>query len=489
MLFNSFSFLLFFPIVTLIYFLIPQNKRYLWLLVASYYFYMSWNPKYALLLALSTVITFLGGLSITKSKNIAGKKLAVAISFILNLSILFFFKYFDFFIDNINLIFQNIGLQFLNPSFDVLLPVGISFYTFQALSYTVDLYRNEIPAEKNILKYALFVSFFPQLVAGPIERSKNLLPQISQTHFFEWNRMKEGLLLMGWGFFLKLVVADRTAILVNQVYNDFFEYNGFELSFATLFFGMQIYCDFYSYSLIAKGSAHVMGFKLMDNFKQPYFSTSIAEFWRRWHISLSSWFRDYLYIPLGGNRKGTFRKYLNNMMVFLVSGLWHGANWTFVIWGFLHGIFLVIGSITRPIKDSIFTFLHIKGTWPIRFLQGIITFILVNFAWIFFRASDLGQAKVIIQKIFSNWNMHSYSKEMFYNMGLNENNFLILMFALLLLTCASILTYRGVKLERIITQSNAILQGLIYLVLIFIILIFGIYGPLYSASQFIYFQF
>ena len=341
MLFNSFSYLIFFPIVVLLYFAIPYKARYLWLLAASYYFYMAWNPKYALLMALSTVLTYLSGLLIGRETRLTAtveagspvyrnaifrRKLWVFLSMISNLSILFLFKYFDFFIDNVNRVLGHLGMELLNPTFDVILPVGISFYTFQALSYTMDVYRGEIYVEKNLFKYALFVSLFPQLVAGPIERSKNLLVQINRRHTFDYERVKNGLLLMLWGFFLKLVIADRVAVIVNTVYNGYTNYHGLILAVATLFFGIQIYCDFYAYSLIAKGSAQVLGFRLMDNFKQPYFSRSIGEFWHRWHISLSTWFRDYLYIPLGGNRKGTLRKYINVMIVFLVSGLWHGAN-------------------------------------------------------------------------------------------------------------------------------------------------------------------
>ena len=342
MLFNSIDFLIFFPIVTIAYFLIPHKFRYLWLLAASYYFYMCWNPKYALLMATSTVITWASGILIdrvnnkknkTEQEKTKEKKLWVALSFISNLAILFFFKYFDFALANVNAVLTQFNFELIQPAFDVVLPVGISFYTFQALSYTVDIYRKEIYAEKNILKYALFVSFFPQLVAGPIERSKNLLIQFNKENHFDYDRVKNGLLLMLWGFFMKLVIADRVAMVVDQVYNNYAQYAGFEIAIATVFFAIQIYCDFGSYSNIAIGAAQVMGFTLMENFRQPYFSKSVAEFWRRWHISLSSWFRDYLYIPLGGNRKGKVRKYINLMIVFLTSGLWHGASWHFVVWG------------------------------------------------------------------------------------------------------------------------------------------------------------
>ena len=343
MLFNSYYFLIFFPIVTLIYFLIPQKIRYIWLLIASYYFYMCWNAKYALILLFSTAVTYASGLLIARAndkiedekKRTRWKKIFVALSFIINLSILFLFKYFDFAVENINRVLSALNMQLLNPTFDVVLPVGISFYIFQALSYTVDVYRKDVEAEKNFLKYALFVSFFPQLVAGPIERSKNLLSQVHEKHYFDAQRVKEGLLLMIWGGFQKIVIADRVAIVVDTVFNKFPEYGGMYIVVAAILFAFQIYCDFAGYSTIAIGAAKVLGFNLMENFNCPYYSMSVAEFWRRWHISLSSWFKDYLYIPLGGNRKGKLRKYINLMIVFLVS--------RFMAWSKM--VFCCMGSI------------------------------------------------------------------------------------------------------------------------------------------------
>ena len=494
--------MLFFPIVVLLYFGIPHKVRYLWLLVASYYFYMCWNPKYALLIATSTVITYLSGLLIGREITLASKRgdesraikfrkgFWVFLSMTSNLAILFFFKYFDFFIENLNRVLAYAGMEMVNPAFDVILPVGISFYTFQALSYTMDVYRGDIYVEKNLFKYALFVSFFPQLVAGPIERSKNLLVQISRRHYFDYERAKAGLLLMLWGFFLKLVIADRVAIVVNTVYNDYTNYEGLQLVLATVFFGIQIYCDFASYSAIAIGSAQVMGFKLMDNFKQPYFSRSIAEFWRRWHISLSTWFRDYLYIPLGGNRKGTLRKYLNIMIVFIVSGLWHGANWTFVIWGFLHGAFQVIGQITKPAKVYVTDKLGIdRENASYKLGQMFITFCLANFAWIFFRAESYTAAKGIIRGMVSVWNPWILTDGSLYLMGLTQKSFWAGIVAMAVLVCVSIAQYRGIRIRERFLKQGLIFRWLITLGLIFSIIIFGIYGPGYSESQFIYFQF
>ena len=306
-------------------------------MVASFYFYMSWNPKYIFLILTTIIITYFSGIGISKAHkkgSIIEKKFFATVSIALKLMILFFFKYFDFAIDSINRSLQMGDFKLLNPTFDVLLPVGISFYTFQALSYTMDVYRDEnFKVERHFGRYALFVTFFPQLVAGPIERSKNLLSQFYEEHYFDYQRVKNGLLLMIWGLFQKIVIADRAAIVVNTVYNNLTAYTGFEVIVATMFFAVQVYCDFCGYSDIAIGASRVMGFNLMTNFRQPYFSQSIKEFWRRWHISLSTWFRDYVYIPLGGSRCSKIKKYRNLMITFLVSGLWHGANWTYVVGG------------------------------------------------------------------------------------------------------------------------------------------------------------
>ena len=298
--------------------MIPHRFRYLFLLAVSYFFYMCWNPKYGLLMFISTVITYLSGILISRAdkiqqegRRIRWKKIFVALSFLSNLSILFFFKYFNFAVASLNRVMTHLHMAPLNVSFDVLLPVGISFYTFQALSYTIDVYRGDIYTERNFFKYALFVSFFPQLVAGPIERSKNLLRQISTKHTFNLWNVQSGLTQMLYGYFQKVVISDNVAILVNKVYDNYSSYGSVELILATVFFAIQIYCDFGGYSNIAIGAARVMGFELMENFNTPYFSVSVADFWRRWHISLSTWFRDYLYIPLGGNRKGKIRKYIN----------------------------------------------------------------------------------------------------------------------------------------------------------------------------------
>lgn len=494
--FNSLDFLLFFPIVVLVYFIIPHKIRWIWLLLSSYYFYMSWNPKYALLMGTSTILTYICGILIekehqkNKDNSNTRKKVWMALCLLINLSILFFFKYFNFTTSSIANLFEALGIRTAPIRFDVLLPVGISFYTFQAIGYTIDVYRGDIKPEKNIFKYALFISFFPQLVAGPIERSVNFLPQISKTHRFNYRRVKNGLLLMLWGFFLKIVIADRAAIIVNQVFNNSSEYTGIAFILATLLFSIQIYCDFNSYSTIAVGAAQVLGFRLMTNFEEPYLSLSITEFWRRWHISLSTWFRDYLYIPLGGNRKGKTKKYRNTLIVFLVSGLWHGAGWTYFIWGLLHGIYQILEGVLLPFKKRMEERLKINtSVFSYKLANNIKTILLVNFAWIFFRADSLSQALTIIRKIFGDTDLRQLNLDYIYTLGMNEKNLFYLVIAMLVLLVVSICHYHDIHLRPLIEKQQLWLRWGIYYLIIFSILTFGVLGIAYETSPFIYFQF
>ncbi len=498
MLFNSYQFLIFFPIVVLIYWAIPLRFRYIWLLAASYYFYMCWNAKYALLLLFSTAVTYASGIIINKIKSLEieeGKrtrymKLCVAFSFVINIGVLAWFKYFNFIFENVQKVFAHIGIALSSPAFDIVLPVGISFYIFQALSYTVDVYRGDIDAEKNFLKYALFVSFFPQLVAGPIERSKNLLKQVAEPHRFDYEKCREGFLLMLWGFFLKLVIADRAAIIVNTVYNDYGSYPGMYLVVATVLFAFQIYCDFAGYSTIAMGAAKIMGFELMENFDCPYFAKSVSEFWRRWHISLSSWFRDYLYIPLGGNRKGTARKYFNMMIVFLTSGMWHGAQWSFIVWGGINGLYQIIGERLMPLRNKLNKLLRLKReSFGHKLFKVVTTFVLIDFAWIFFRANRFTDAFGIIKSMFSVRNWWVLFDDSLFTLGLDWKNFVLLILAILILLVSDIFKYKGIKVRRVIMRQELWFRWSLYIAAIAGILVFGIWGPGYDASAFIYFQF
>lgn len=497
MLFNSTDFLLFFPIVTLIYYIIPHKLRYLWLLGCSYYFYMCWNPKYIILLLFSTIVTYSSGLIMERLKHssldtahkLFGKKCCVAGSFVLNLALLGIFKYFDLFMGTLSHILGLLHIRLAVPAFDLLLPVGISFYTFQALSYTMDIYRNEIYAEKNFFKYALFVSFFPQLVAGPIERSKNLLVQINEKHYLKYENVRDGLFLIFWGYFLKLVLADRIAIIVNIVYENPAAYGGFYIIVATVLFAFQILCDFNGYTTIARGSAQIMGFHLMENFNAPYFADNVADFWRRWHISLTSWFKDYLYIPLGGNRKGKLRKYLNIMIVFTISGLWHGASFAFILWGGLNGIYQVIGEMSKPLIDFLAEKFHIyRQTFSHHILKVISTFIMVDFAWIFFRSGSLGKSKDILRNML-HFNPEILLDGSLYTLGLNENEFHFLLCALLILAIADYLKYKKINVLDKLQQQTLWFRSLAFALLFCAVILFGIFGPEYEASQFIYFQF
>lgn len=489
MLFNSFDFLIFFPIVTLIFFVVPKRLRTLWLLTASYYFYMSWNPKYAILIAFSTVITFASGLLMEKMKGKQKKRLVVAASLISNLAILGIFKYANFILQTLSWMTSHMGLGTIDKRIDLLLPVGISFYTFQALSYTLDVYKGNIKAEKNILKYALFVSFFPQLVAGPIERSGNLLRQIQNiTEIKLWNfeRVRDGLLLMFWGLFQKLVIADRASILVNQVYGNYKNYGFLELAVASVLFAFQIYCDFGGYTNIARGAARVMGFSLMQNFRQPYFAVSIRDFWQRWHISLTLWFTDYLYIPLGGNRKGKIRQYINIFIVFGVSGLWHGASWHFVAWGLLHAAYQIAENIKNQIRINLGTEIKnaAKDSFSQRLGKGIVTFLLVDFAWVFFAADHLHHVYGILRQMLT-----AFQTTGIYEIGLDRGNWFMLSFGIIVLMIVDVIHEKGESIFLLVNRQTLWFRWILYLGLIWCIILFGIYGVGYDSSQFIYFQF
>lgn len=487
MLFNSMGFLIFFPIVVLIYFIIPRRIKNIWLLVASYYFYMCWNAKYALLLLSSTAVTYISGILLERAKGReVRRKWIVAASFLLNLGILFYYKYINFMLELAGGIFRAAHIELNVPVFDIILPVGISFYIFQALSYTMDVYRGEIYAEKNFFRYALFVSFFPQLVAGPIERSKNLLKQLAEPKKFDYDRVREGLLLMLWGYFLKMVIADRCAVLVNTVYGDYMSYYGFQLILANVLFAFQIYGDFMGYSAIAKGAARVLGYELMENFSQPYFAQSIRDFWRRWHISLSSWLRDYLYIPLGGSRGTKGLKYRNILITFLVSGLWHGASITFVFWGALHGIYQILEEALEPVFDRFYKKFRVDTqnfSW--KCLRILKTFLLVDTAWVFFRADTLTSAVQILRQSIDLSNTGLLLNNGLYKLGLNERNMSILLLALLALAVHSAMREMGWNILSWLSKQNIFFRYAVYWAAVLLIT----FSLDITGQEFIYFQF
>lgn len=493
--FTSLNFLIFFLIISTIYFIIPHKFRWFWLLICSYLFYMSDNPKYVIFIVLSTIITYLSGLLIENANKIRDEKKSIQIKKILvfasissNLGILFLFKYFNFFNASLARVLNIFSVSIHMPSFKYLLPLGISFYTLQALSYIIDVYRKDIVAEKNLGKLAVFVSFFPQVVAGPIEKSKNMLHQFDEKHTFDYDRVKNGLLLMLWGVFVKIVISDRLAILVNTVYSDPSKYKGFIIVIATVFFTFQIYLDFMSYSDIARGAAEVLGFKITNNFKQPYLSKSIKEFWSRWHISLTSWFKDYLYFPLGGNRKGKSKTYFNIMIVFLVSGLWHGATFNFIVWGGLHGFYQIAAYLLKPFKVWVIETFKIKTkVFSFKFLQVLITFILVNFAWIFFKADSFFSAITVIKNslYFNPW---VFSNGSIFKLGLDIKDFLISIIGIILVIMVDLM-HRKISLRIQLSKQNILFRWATYIVAVLVVLILGMYGPGYSMQQFIYSQF
>jgi D-alanyl-lipoteichoic acid acyltransferase DltB (MBOAT superfamily) len=401
MLFNSLSFVIFFPVVTALYFALPHRARPPMLLVASCVFYMAFIPAYILILAGTIVVDYFAGIFLERATGHRRRLLLLA-SLFANIGVLAVFKYYNFLIGNLNGAFALAGTGAALPFLKIALPIGLSFHTFQAMSYTIEVYRGKQAAERNFITYALYVMFYPQLVAGPIERPQNLLPQLHAEHSFDPEGVARGLERMLWGLFKKMVVADRLDAAVNAVYGEPTAYSGAPLWIATLFFSVQIYCDFSGYSDIAIGAARVMGIKLMENFDRPYFARSVPEFWRRWHISLSSWFRDYVFFPAGGMRDSFLRRALAIVVVFLLSGLWHGAAWTFVAWGALHAVYQVAALAWRTFFER-FKRLdpgrHLpRGFWSL--CRGLFTFSLVSFAWIFFRAESLSDAWHVVTHLF-----------------------------------------------------------------------------------------
>ena len=510
MLFNSFSFLVFFPVAAAVYFVAPGKLKRLWLLAASYYFYMSWNIKHVILIIFSTAVSWTAGLLLVLFSDCGcqrARKLTAAAGIVTIFSILFFFKYFNFAMNNISLLLLKAGLPVPDIPFEFALPAGISFYTFQSAGYIVDVYRKDIDAEKNVITYALFVSFFPQLVAGPIERSKNLLGQIRRTgssdaKLFDYNRSARGLVLMLWGYFQKLVIADRIAVITDTVYDSWQIYGYVEIVFATAAFSIQIYCDFASYSVIAKGAAKVLGFELMDNFDTPYFSRSMREFWRRWHISLSTWFKDYLYIPLGGSRCGRLRQHRNTLITFLASGLWHGTSWHYAVWGAVHGIIQVIEAESESFlekrkltkaRNSANTGkqnLLIHKSFSYRFRQTARTYIITLFTLIFFRAQSLNQAFGCIRNIFLNPNPWALTDGTLCRLGLDAAGLHVLALALAVQLAVSLIKFlRHETLDAFLSRQCLWFRWLVIATLFAGVFLYGIYGPEYDESQFIYFQF
>ncbi len=477
MLFNSIEFLFFFPIVSILYYLLPHKYRWVHLLLASICFYMFFIPVYIFILLFTIVIDYAAGILLETTKEAARKKFYLILSLMANIGVLAVFKYYNFFIDNVNLLLQSLHISTTPiPLLHIILPIGLSFHTFQAMSYTIEVYRGNQKAERHLGYYALYVLFYPQLVAGPIERPQNIIHQLHTAQRFDYANVVSGMRLMLWGFFKKCVIADKIALLADPVFFKPDLFMGFPMIISILCFTIQIYGDFSGYSDIARGSARTMGINLMENFNAPYTSKSIDEFWKRWHISLSSWFRDYLYIPLGGNRISATRRYINVFIVFLVSGLWHGANWTFIVWGALHGSFVLIAWWCKGL---------FKNFRMPSFFQWLITFILVAAAWTFFRAKDVGQALFILGH-----SLDGITAPLAYLM----KGFAYLKFwkftgldLIVLIGSLWFLFYVELKpdLWNWFHKQPAIIRWSIYIVMTACIILFGVF----DSRQFIYFQF
>jgi D-alanyl-lipoteichoic acid acyltransferase DltB (MBOAT superfamily) len=498
MLFNSLHFALFFPVVVALFFATPRQYRWMLLLAASYYFYASWKVAYLGLILVSTLVDYVAGIQMEKQNSREDKRPFLLLSLCVNLGILFTFKYFNFFIGSVEATLASLGLMWEGPVLDVLLPVGISFYTFQTLAYTIDVYRGQQEPEHHLGRFALYVSFFPQLVAGPIERSQRLLPQFWNPKEFEYQRVVDGLKLMLWGFFKKLVIADRLALYVNEVYSAPEMHSGEAALVATYFFAFQIYCDFSGYSDIAIGAAQIMGYDLMENFRRPYHAKSINEFWDRWHISLSSWFRDYLYIPLGGNRVSEGRWYFNLFTVFVISGLWHGAAWTFVVWGALHGGYLILGVVTQDFRDAFWKRLESVAERQLekykaagvaalpslstvrKYTSVLVTFHLVLLGWVFFRANTIGEAFLVLRKMM---NIGGEIQDIT-NVALGGVGFVVAVGAIVFMELIHLLE-RRVDMRRFLSKRPLAVRWTVYYGLTLSIIFFGVF----NQNAFIYFQF
>jgi len=479
LLFNSIKFGIFLPIVFFAYWIVPKKFRWLVILISSYYFYMSWDVKYVTLILFTTIISYICAIILKRTDKKSIKKCSIAITIIACLGVLVAFKYFNFFADSFSDLMQSFGWNITPLTLNIVLPVGISFYTFQNLSYVIDVYRKDVEAETHFGKYAAFISFFPQLVAGPIERSKNLLPQITNPKDFDYNSATYGMKLMAWGFFKKIVVADTMAIYVDKIYNNPQKYTGLALILATLFFAFQIYCDFSGYSDIAIGVAKLFNINLMTNFASPYFSLSIKEFWSRWHISLSTWFKDYIYIPLGGNRCKKPRYIFNLITTFTISGLWHGANWTYVVWGLIHGCGQAIESLFIKKKKY-------KKSKLSKILSIIFVFIFCTIGWVFFRAESFEDAIYILTNGFVGITKPiNYIITASINLGLIPWDYADIIIALLVL---SIFDFFNKKCDVInkISCLKLVPRWSIYIT--FILLILALL-PENTGGEFIYFQF
>ncbi len=483
MLFNSLEYLIFFPIVVGLYYAFSHKWRWALLLLASYYFYMCWKPEYIVLIMASTLVDYYAGLRMGKIKAKSKRKKYLILSIIVNLGILAGFKYFNFFGESVNLLFNQVNIFYQVPTFQVLLPVGISFYTFQTMSYSIDIYRGITKPEHHLGKFALFVSFFPQLVAGPIERSNHLLPQIHRKKTFDSQMVISGLKLMLWGFYKKVVIADRIGIYVSSVYENPTEHTGVPVILATALFAFQLYCDFSAYTDIARGSARIMGYDLMVNFKRPLIAKSITDFWQRWHISLTTWFRDYLFFALPAKKNNKILNWMlqrNILITYLLMGLWHGANWTFIVFGLIHAFYIIFGSLTKRYRDTLNQWIGLQKVPAFFNLYSIlVTFGLLCFSLFFFRANSISDSFMLISRSLHFGNII----ESFIDVLKNREVVFVILNIIVLLWAEQV--HARKNLIELIANKPVIIRWSIYLGFIFFILIFG----MINQQEFIYFQF
>jgi len=500
MVFNSLSFFIFFPVTAAVYFILPLQWRRWFLLAASYYFYMCFKPEYVIILLVSTLIDYYLGIRINAGKTLKSRKRTLLIGIILNIGSLAALKYLNFIGESISILLKSFNIFLDIKGFEFLAPVGISYYTFKKLSYLIDVYREKHLPETRFGNFALYVAFFPEIMSGPIDRAGKLIPQFLKKHSFDYRRVTDGLKLMTWGFFKKLIIADRLAGFVDKVYSNPSGYEGLSLITATIYFSFQIYCDFSGYTDIARGAAKILGFELMENFDRPYFSRSIVEFWKRWHISLSTWLMEYLFLPVAYavsrkiqqpyfiKIKAESWAYVTGIIVtMMLCGLWHGVGWTFIIWGTLHGLILAISFATKKTRRKIFKKLKIKKNSLIRkAFQMVITFGTVSFAWIFFRAESLTDAGYIITHLFSGWskllNMAVFFEA--FHFGLLKKELAVALVSIAMMLLIHLLR-KTLTFEQYLSRQPAIIRWSIYIILLVWILTFGDAG----SETFIYFRF
>lgn len=489
--FISLSFGLFLLIGVLVYYCIPKSKQWIWLLILGMFFYGYASKKLSFFISMSILTSYLYGIIMdyfkknpwkNKNRKLLGK-LFLFIVIAGNCFVLLFLK--------ISASHTPVSARLHMDRFAFLLPIGISFYTLQIVAYCVDVYKGKITPQHNIFKYALFVTFFPQILQGPIPRYEKLGKQLYEGHTFDYQKFTFGLQLMLWGFFQKLVIADRANIVVNRIFGEYNRFTGFIIVMGAFLYSIQLYADFSGCVCIAKGSAALFGIEIEDNFMQPYFATSVADFWHRWHISLSTWLRDYIYIPLGGNRKGKIRKYVNVMITFMISGIWHGIGTHFFLWGFLHGIYQVIGSVLMPVRDWIVKVFHInREGFSHKLYKQIVTFVLVMFAWLVFRVDSISQLKGMLHNMFMEFNPWIFVNGDLYLLGISGMEFRLLLFSIFIMWCVSMLQVKfrkqGSCIRMELAKQSLVFRWIILFVAIFSVIIFGVYGPGYDAAQFIY---